>query len=300
MQTIRLTTMERGGGNFWRITQWADAAFRAAGFEVAIIRSGEVGLQNCRRVGAGEADVAPMLAAGAWMAAEGKGAYRGEPWPVRGLAYLVHPGHYLFSFIGQEHGITSFHDIAARQPRLRLCVPREDFITGRLVHTLFHAYGVDLYRDIEAWGGSLETATLPAGRLLARGAADGYVRESTRFGAPLVAAAARDVVVLPLDRDVAESLAAEFGTPLVTMEPGTLRGQTGPVLTVDTTAYVLIANAAMPDDLAYRLARALNVASPHHWVTEDICYTPRHAPDTQVSLHPGAARYYREIGVLAP
>lgn len=298
MEQLRLTTIARGGGNFLQTTLWAAEAFRAAGFEVDVARYGETGIDNCRRVGRGEADVAVTLACGAWMAYQGKGSYRGEAWPVRGLALALHPGHYLFSLIARDCGITSFADIAARKPPLRLCVPREDFITGKLVEAVFRAYGVELYRDVEAWGGTLETAYLPAGRLIATGAADGLVREGVRQGPPLVATATRDMAMLSLDRDLADSLAAEFGTPVVVLEPRTLRGQTEPVVTVDATGYPLVVHEAMPEALAYRLARALNASSPRHWITEDIFYTPRHAPETGAPLHPGAARYYREIGVL--
>jgi TRAP-type uncharacterized transport system substrate-binding protein len=50
--------------------------------------------------------------------------------------------------------------------------------------------------------------------------------------------------------------------------------------------------------MAYRLAKALNESSAHHWISEDIFYSIRHAPDTTVPVHPGAARYYREMGVM--
>ena len=62
--------------------------------------------------------------------------------------------------------------------------------------------------------------------------------------------------------------------------------------------YPLIVGADMDTDLAYRLARALNEQSPRHDICEDIFYSPRHAPHTGAPLHPGAKRYYCEIGVL--
>jgi uncharacterized protein len=294
---VRLTTIE-GGSNFWRTILWAADAFRRAGLEVEIERQGTAGLDNCRRVGRGEADVSVTLACAARMAAAGTGVYRDEPWPVRGLALALHPGHYLYSIFGRDCGIHSFRDLAARQPALRLCVPAENYVSGQIVQALFRAYGVELYRDVEAWGGRLETAYPPVARLMASGAADGMVRESTRLGPALAASAARETIVLSLDREVAEELAAEFGTPTVTLEPRTLRGQNEPVLTIDTTSYPLVVSAAMTDERAYHLARALNAARAQHWITDDVFYTPRHAPETGAPLHPGAARYYREIGVL--
>ena len=73
-ETIRLTTIE-GGGNWWKVINWAAAAFREAGFEIDLARHGADGLDNARRIAAGEADVTVTLASGAWMAAAGRGAY---------------------------------------------------------------------------------------------------------------------------------------------------------------------------------------------------------------------------------
>jgi hypothetical protein len=51
----------------------------------------------------------------------------------------------------------------------------------------------------------------------------------------------------------------------------------------------------LPDDLVYRLARALDVDSPTHGVSEDIFYSTRHAPHAGAPTHPGATAYYEEV-----
>ena len=54
----------------------------------------------------------------------------------------------------------------------------------------------------------------------------------------------------------------------------------------------------LPDDLVYRLAKALNETSERAWAAQDVFYSIRHAAETPTPLHPGAARYYREQRVL--
>jgi TRAP transporter TAXI family solute receptor len=295
--SLRLTTIE-GGGNWWKVINWAADAFRAAGFEVEIARHGADGLDNARRVANGEADVTVTLASGAWMAANGRGAYADGALAVRGLGLAMHPGHYFYNLLRSDLGIGSFEEIAEAKPALRLCVASEGYIAGQIARTLFGHYGIDLYRDIVDWGGSLHHSFPEAAPLFIQGRADGLMRENTCLSPAGIAARVCDVTMLAMDDDIARHLAAEYGTPVVDIPAGTLRGQDRPVRSVVNLGYPLIVGADMDADLAYRLARALNESSASHAVCEDIFYSPRHAPETGAPLHPGAERYYREIGAV--
>jgi uncharacterized protein len=294
---IRLTSIE-GGGNWWLTLNWAADAFRKAGLDITVSRHGTVGLDTIRRVAKGEADIAVTLAVGATQAIKSIGAYKGESLPIRGLALAVHPGHHFYNIVRADLGIRSFAEIAQKKPKLELCVGSAGYIAGQIASAYLKHYGIDLYHDIEAWGGHLHTSFPEAPRLFIEGRANALMRENTSKGPAGIAAQVCDMVCLPLDRDIVDRLTAEFGTPAVTIPAGTLRGQKEPVLTVTDPGYPIIVNKDVPDDLVYRLAKALNESSPHHWISEDIFYSIRHAPDTFAPLHPGAARYYREMGAL--
>lgn len=294
---IRLSSIE-GGGNWWLTLNWAADAFRKAGLDVSVSRHGTVGLDTIRRVAKGEADVAVTLAVGATQAVKGIGAYRGEDLPIRGLALACHPGHHFYNVLRADLGIRSFAEIAKQKPKLELCVGSDGYIAGQVTAAYLKHYGIDLYRDIEAWGGHLHTSFPEATRLFIEGRANGLMRENTAKGPVGIAAQVCDMVCLPLDRDVADDLTREFGTPAVTIPPGTLRGQKEPVLTVTDPGYPIIVNKDVPNDVVYRLAKALNESSAQHWASDDIFYSIRHAPDTFAPLHPGAERYYREMGVM--
>jgi TRAP-type uncharacterized transport system substrate-binding protein len=147
-------------------------------------------------------------------------------------------------------------------------------------------------------GGHLHTSYPESVPLFVAGRANALMRENTARGPAGIAAQICDMVCLSLDPGIAEQITREFGAPAVTLPPGTLRGQTEPVITVTDPGYPIVINKDVPNEVAYRLAKALNESSAHHWVTEDIFYSVRHAPDTYAPVHPGAARYYREMGVL--
>lgn len=294
---IRLSSID-GGGNWWFTLTWAADAFRKAGFDVEVSRHGTEGLDTIRRVVRGEADVAVTLAVGATQAVKGIGAYKGEHLPVRGLALALHPGHHFYNIVRADLGIRSFAEIAQKKPRLELCVGSAGYIAGQITRAYLQHYGIDLYHDIEAWGGHLHTSFPEAVPLFVAGRANALMRENTARGPAGIAAQLSDMVCLSLDRAIADHIARDFGAPAITLPPGTLRGQKEPVLTVTDPGYPIVINKDVPNDVAYGLAKALNDSSAHHWITEDIFYSLRHAPETYAPLHPGAERYYREMGVL--
>jgi len=297
-EKIRLSSIE-GGGNWWITLNWAAQAFRNAGFEVEVTRHGSAAADTILRVVRGEADIAVTLAISAAQAAKGLGIYKkGDGLPIRGLALALRPGHHFYNMVRADTGIRSFADIAKKKPKLDIQVGEADFVAGQITEVYLRHYGVELYRDIEAWGGQLQTSFPDSVPLLVSGRSNAIMRENTARGPAGFAVQTGEWVCLPLDRDIADRIARDYCAPAVTLPPGTLRGQKEPCLTVTDPGYPIVINKDIPNDVAYRLAKALNESSAHHWASEDIFYSIRHAPDTHAPLHPGASRYYQEQGVL--
>jgi uncharacterized protein len=297
-EKIRLSSIE-GGGNWWITLNWAAQAFRSAGFEVEVKRHGTEAADAILRVVRGEADIAVTLAIAAAQAAKGLGIYKdGKGRSICGLALALRPGHHFYNMVRADVGIRSFAEIAQKKPKLDIQVGEAGFVAGEITEAYLAHYGVALYRDIEAWGGQLQTSFPDSVPLLVSGRSNAIMRENTARGPAGFAAQMAEFVCLPLDRDIAERIEREYCAPAITLPPGTLRGQKEPCLTVTDPGYPIVINKDIPDDLAYRLAKALNESSAHHWASEDIFYSTRHAPATYAPLHPGAARYYRELGVL--
>lgn len=296
--TIRLSSIE-GGGNWWKSITWAGDALKNAGLLTQTTRYGEGGSEPLLRVARDESDLGVTLAISAAQAAQGLGLYKdGEALNIRGLARLMRPNQHFFNEIRADVGIRSFAEIAAKKPKLHMSIGEREYVSGQIPEVYLRHYGVELFEDIEAWGGSLQYShpgTIP---LVAQGKSNAIMREDTVAGPAGVAAQLFPFVLLPLDEDIADLLEREYCAPKVTIPAGTLRGQTEPCLTVTNPGFELVVNKDLPDDVAYTIAKALNESSVQHFAAQDVFYSIRHAPQTSAPVHPGAARYYREQGVL--
>lgn len=107
------------------------------------------------------------------------------------------------------------------------------------------------------------------------------------------------VVMVPIPLDVVQNVGNPVYRPGV-IPPGTYEGQDQPVATA-TIRNVLVTHENVPEDLVYRMTKAMfeNLAQleASHVAARDI--RREDAPrDLPVPLHPGAAMYYREIGLL--
>ena len=296
---IRVTSSD-GGGQWWKSITWAAAAFKKSGFDVETSRSGGWN-EPLYRVSSGAADVAVSLTVGAAQAAKAVGPYKdGKASRIRALARLVRPDQHFFNMVRADLGVRSFAELARKKPVLNASIELTDYGPGYVTEVYLRHYGIELMRDIEAWGGSLITShpgTLP--RIL-DGTCNAIFRTDTSAGPAGIATHVGDWVLLPLDRDIAETLEREYCTPITTIAPDFMRGlkNTEPCLTVTNPGFDLVISERLPDDVAYRLAKALNETSDKAWASQDVFYAIRHAAETPTPLHPGAARYYREQGVL--
>lgn len=295
-QTIRLSSMENGG-QWWKSISWAGEALKNAGLDVDITRYGSGSSEPLMRVVEGTSDIGISLATGAAQAARGLGAFKnGAATSIRGLTRLIRPNQHFFSLVRADVGIRSFAEIAQKKPKLDLSVgsTSEDNIAA----VILKHYGVDLNRDIVAWGGSMQHSHPKTTLLAVEGKCNMIMRPDTIYGPSGIVAQIAPWVMLSLDEDIAAQVEREFCAPIVMIPAGTLRGQTEPVRAVTNPGFELVVNKDLPDDVAYAIAKALNESSSQHWAAQDVFYSVRHAPETSAPLHPGAARYYREQGVL--
>jgi uncharacterized protein len=292
-ETIRLSTIQHGG-QWWLSITWAAEALRNAGLDVDVTRYGSGGREPLMRVVEGLSDVGIALATGAAQASKGLGDYKdGEALSIRGLARLIRPNSHYFNLVRADVGIRSFADIADKKPKLDLSASTSSYAEIVLNH-----YGIDLNRDIEAWGGSMQHSHPGTVLNALEGKCNMIMWQDTIHGPSGIVSKIQPWVLLPLDEDIANELEREFCAPVVTIPPGTLRGQTEPCLSVTNPGFELVINQDLPDDIAYLLAQALNESSARRWAAQDVFYSIRDAPETSAPLHPGAARYYKEQGVL--
>ncbi|SCL70162.1 TAXI family TRAP transporter solute-binding subunit [Micromonospora chersina] len=245
-------------------------------------------VENITRLAGGDMEIAFSLADTAADAVSGRGAFDGQPQPVRALARVY--SNYTHVIVRAGAKIDSFADL--RGKRISTGSPRSgtDIIAGRLLT----AGGIDPDKDIQRLNLSLpetvqrmRAATLD-GMFFSGGLPTPGIKD-------LLSSAPGAFRLLPLT-ELAEPLAARYGSVYTTaVLPKEVYGTPAPTPTI-TVANVILVAADMPDQLAYDLTRVLFT-----WQGELIKVHPEAANFTRESaaasqpipLHPGAVRYYR-------
>lgn len=120
------------------------------------------------------------------------------------------------------------------------------------------------------------------------------------------------LVYLSIEPKIAREFEEEFGWKSVTLPPNYFSGQDEPLVVLDFSDWILCVRADMDEKLAYRLAQLVwerreELQSKALW--SDRIYAsspvssglidPGKAVTTPIPLHPGAARYYQEAGLLS-
>lgn len=104
-----------------------------------------------------------------------------------------------------------------------------------------------------------------------------------------------DVVILPIERSVLETLSKKFKTSVYTIQPGDYTNVSEPIETLgDYTA--LIARKDLPDELVYNVLKSLY--ENKDYIAETIIDFDAFSPETAIpkglSMHPGALGFWTE------
>jgi len=112
---------------------------------------------------------------------------------------------------------------------------------------------------------------------------------------------ARDIRLLPIAEDVIAALMADYPFYVrVVVDSSDYTWVTEPIVTIAVQA-TLIASTEMDEEVAYNIVRALieNAAEVEQGHARGAYITPENAVQSiSVPFHPGAERFFREIGVL--
>jgi TRAP transporter TAXI family solute receptor len=106
----------------------------------------------------------------------------------------------------------------------------------------------------------------------------------------------------PSSEEIKRIMAKHSFLKQTTMPAGSYPGQTGPIHSVGSWPFVL-AHASLPDDVAYRLAKALHkgyveLSRKIDQAQESTLANTLAAAPTRDLIHPGVLTYMREIGMI--
>ena len=208
-------------------------------------------------------------------------------------------------------GIKTFDDIRKKKPTLHISTQGEDGVNnlGYSVHRLLETAGIPRAQIIE-WGGSFVEATPPdqCCQAVRDGRANAIFYEAIMT--PYWRHLARDVPLnfIPFERHVLDALFQRYGWKTNIVPAGLLTGQNEPLEALDWSDWVTMVRPDFADDIAYVIAwAACNTADiierqyrhlpPQH---SPLTYPldPKKIATTPIPLHPGAARYYEEAGLI--
>jgi len=262
-------------------------------------------------LGKGEVDfaIATPYVAGR-MALDGTGDFERAYPSIRAIA--VYPQKdWLACAVRADLGVRSFDEVKARQVPLKIATDSRNTGIGFLTERVLAAYGIDT-NQLESWGGGIVATRGPVRRSVAKmlaGEANAVCHEAWKGFRPLVDAVA--VRFLPLSDAVLTQLADDFGYRRTVIPKGLYQPDVPDrdVPVVDFSDWILLAHSDVSDELAYLAAK---VAVEDRGLFETLymgeepddrdvdlpLYPERMWKDAGVPLHPGAERYYREVGLM--
>ena len=245
--------------------------------------------ENIRRVAAGELELALANSAISYFASQGVERW-GEAADIRAVMTLA-PNVALF--IAPEGGVETIADLKGRRVYLGPSGAGFDYF----IRPLLEAHGQD-YEDLVAIHGGQTQAV----DYLADGSADAaFLGGAIPTASITQAATSQKIHFIPYDTAALEQAISEylFFRP-ATIPAGTYRGLDADYHGLDVGSMHLITSAATDEELVYQLTKTLyenreQVVARH---PAGKAINPKNAArDTGILFHPGARRYYQEIGI---
>lgn len=271
-------------------------------------------LENPKMIGRGEVDVGitnPPITAK--LAMEGIGPYRESVGSLRAIARFPEPD-YIFWLVDEKLGIASMEDIPRRKPKLtlvsgRICPTGPDTITWT-IEEVMKQYGFN-YQDIASWGGKVlfpgqATIGVP---IVKKREANAIFQEGVHHVMWEELVESYPMNCLGLNPAVVDYMKSKYGFEANTIPSGRLKGVEKDLLTLDFGGWLLFCREDFPSELAYLLAKACmdnreRIAAPYkdqppYIRSLEVPITGQHlSSKCVIPLHPGAERYYKEIGCL--
>jgi uncharacterized protein len=265
---------EVGGGRGWRFTAEATSGSQ----------------ENIRRLTGGELDFALSNAAITYFAVRGTEGWDRE-YPVRAVMTLA-PNVAMF-IAPKASGVNRIDDLRGKRVVIGPAGAGFEFF----VKPLLAAHGVR-YEDFTPLNATQAAAV---DMLADNSAAAAFIGGAVPTASITQAAASQDIVFVPYDPEAMQRLSAEYPFFAPARVPAnTYRGQTEDLQTLDTGSMHFITSTDADEQLVYDVTKALyenrELVVQRHAAGRAI--NERNAArDTGTEFHPGAIRYYREIGI---
>lgn len=262
------------------------------------------GFANIGLLAAKRTDLGLVHDAEAKIGLEGGEPFRAPVENMRAIGYMYNwaPMHFFLNReMAEKYKIDSIDDIATSGAPVRIGINRSGNITSNIALKMLEEAGVTEEVVNSNGGQFVRAGANEQADLIQDGRLDmitnGIFIKHSSFRA---VDENTDVVLLGVPQEVIDATNEEFGTGTMVIPAKSYKNQTAEVSTVALGA-VLVATENMSDDDAYSLAQSLvknidEVKAVHGSMAS---LTPELlAKPTVIEFHPGAAKAYREAGLL--
>jgi len=251
-------------------------------------------VENSRLVGARESDMGMVMGSIAYKAIQGEKPFEMK-FPIVALFQMYPAPEHIVTVSGK--GIKSVKDLKGK--KVSIDVPGSGCAV--MAKAILEEYGFNLEKDLTIANLSQSESV----QALKDGIVDAVFFNFAYPGsAVLDLAATRDILLIPVEPSMADKIIKKYPYYVKITIPAKTYPKVDSDILCLGDSNVLIANKQMEDEVAYKIVKAIyeNV-DKGKWALINIHpiaaqLTPANAVNSPIELHPGAVKYFREVGAI--
>lgn len=274
------------GGGMAVVIEKADIGVRCAA------ESTGASVENSRLVGAEETDMGMVMGSVAYKATKGEDPFE-KAYPLMTLFQMYPAPEHIV--VLKDSGIKSVNDMKGK--KVSIDVPGSGCAT--MAKAILEEYGFDLEKD-------LTLANLSQSEMV-QALKDGTIDVAFfNFAYPASAimdlGATRDIELVPLEEEMLNKLLEKYPYYIKSVIPGGTYSDISEEVLCLGDSNVMVVHQDMDERLAYNLTKTIfeNVTEGQYALVNvhpiAQLFTPQNAINSPIPLHPGAMKYFSEVG----
>lgn len=207
-----------------------------------------------------------------------------------------------FQFVVDENlGITTFDEIINNKMKIKISIDKPGSSAQVLFLRMIEEYGITL-EEMESWGCEIYFKSFAdSSGMFSDGLIDGFGINTLAPAPPIVeSAVGKDMVLLDMNMQKMEILSQKYGYSIYRIPADTYDFLDREVPTIAATS-ILIASKDVSEDKIYKLTKSIveNIEYMQDVHSALAVLTSKSLTENLgVDMHPGAYRYYKEIGIV--